>query len=190
MRRVLVVLLGVTVLLTAISAAQAATPRRFWTKDRHHYTSPWYAGAHRIMIPYGCTRAPYYAHDPRCPGRQGFHHGIDIAMRCGTAIYAATGGRVLSPDAPGTPGPAYGAKAFRVRHNHHDVLFGHVRRVFVRPGDRVHPGELIARAGQLGAPDGCHLHFEVRRAGGGLDSTVPPRPFLQVTRTAKRSGIG
>ena len=47
----------------------------FYTSDKHHYTSPWYAGAHRIMVPFGCTTAPYYDHDPRCPGEQGFHHG-------------------------------------------------------------------------------------------------------------------
>jgi hypothetical protein len=182
MRRIVIVLLGAGLALSGMSTAHAAGPRRFWTKDHHHYTSAWYAGAHRIMIPYGCTRAPYYSHDPRCPGREGFHHGIDIVMKCGTAIYARTKGFVLPTSAPGTPGPAYGAKAFRVRHHHHDILFGHVRRVYVHPGDRVQPGQLIARAGQLGAPDGCHLHFEVRRAGGGLDATVPPRPFLHLSR--------
>jgi hypothetical protein len=182
-------LLGVAVLMTGTSVAQAEAPRRFWTNNHHHYTSPWYTGAHRIMIPYGCTRAPYYTHDPRCPGRQGFHHGIDIAMSCGTSIYAATRGRVLSSSAPGTPGPAYGPKAFRIRHHHHDFLFGHVRRVYVHAGDPVRPGQLIARSGRLGAPDGCHLHFEVRRAGGGLDATVAPRPFLRLTRAA-RSRVG
>src|SRR5262245_60503213 len=67
------------------SPTERTDPRwRFYVRDRHRYTSPWFAGAHRLMIGYGCTPAPYYTHDPRCPGRQGFHHGIDVAMPCGT----------------------------------------------------------------------------------------------------------
>src|SRR4051795_1908676 len=65
----------------------------FYTHDKTWYTSPWFGGKHRIMIPFGCTRAPYYAPDPRCTtadGRhRGFHHGIDIAMACGTKLFAA-----------------------------------------------------------------------------------------------------
>ena len=49
------------------------------------------------MIGYGCTPAPYYDHDPRCPGAQGFHHGIDVAMPCGTPLFSAVGGVVLDP---------------------------------------------------------------------------------------------
>ncbi len=184
-RRLGAVVLALAALaLVSVSSADAAAPHRFWTHDHHRYTSPWFAGAHRIMIPYGCTKAPYYSPDARCPHHEGFHHGIDVAMRCGTKVFAATRGVVLSPSAPGTPGPAYGAKAFRVRHAGHDFLFGHVRRVYVRPGQHVRPGELIARSGQLGAPDGCHLHFEVRHAGGGLDATVVPRSFLRLTRVS------
>jgi hypothetical protein len=182
-RRVLAVALALAAMTVAsVPSANASAPHRFWTHDHHRYTSPWFAGAHRIMIPYGCTKAPYYSPDPRCPHREGFHHGIDIAMRCGTKVFAATRGVVLNPTAPGTPGPAYGAKAFRVRHAGHDFLFGHVQRVYVRPGQHVRPGELIARSGKLGAPDGCHLHFEVRHAGGGLDATVVPRRYLRLTR--------
>lgn len=63
-------------LLGPASAAHARDPRwEFWTDDTTRYTSPWFAGARRIMIPYGCTEAPYYAHDSRCPGDEGFHHG-------------------------------------------------------------------------------------------------------------------
>ena len=41
-------------------------------------------------------------------------------------------------------------------------------------------GRLVARAGDEGAPDGCHLHFEVRRAGGGLSTAVNPAPYLRL----------
>ena len=133
------------------------------------------------MIGYGCTPAPYYDHDTRCPGREGFHHGIDVAMPCNTPLFSPVSGVVLSPSAPGSPGAAYGVHPFRIRSATHDVLIGHTRRVFVRPGDRVRPGQRIALSSDSGAPDGCHLHFEVRRAGGGLSESVDPAPLLQLS---------
>ena len=134
------------------------------------------------MIPYGCTPAPYYDPDPSCPGRQGFHHGIDIAMPCGTPLLSAVAGQVLDPGSPGTPGAAYGERPFRIRSGGYDVLIGHARRVLVRPGDRVRPGQRIALASDSAAPDGCHLHFEVRRSGGGVSAAVDPAPLLRLSR--------
>ena len=169
-------------------AHEAATPDaprpdprwRFFTPDRRPRTSPWFAGAHPVMIGYGCTVAPYYSHDRRCPGRQGFHHGIDVAMPCGTRLFSAVRGTVVDPASAGAPGAAYGPYAFRVRTGAFDVLVGHVRKVYVDPGDPVRPGQLVARANDQGAPDGCHLHFEVRRAGSGLSGTVDPAPYLRL----------
>ena len=87
-------------------------------------------------------------------------------MKCGTPLYAGRRGRVVNPRSAGALGPAYGAKAFRIRNAKlgKDIVIGHVRNVFVRPGDRVRKGQRIARAGKNAAPDGCHLHFEVRPA--------------------------
>lgn len=186
----------VILLLTAGLGASTASavdddgPRRFWVEDTHPYTSPWYDGARRKMINFGCTRAPYYDPSPRCTDRRGFHHGLDLAMPCGTQLYAGFRGWVVRPGAPGVLGAAYGAKAFRIR-NHDkgvDVVLGHVQRVYVGPGDRVRKGQLIAQAGKLAAPDGCHLHFEVRPIGGGYTSAVRPHPFLMLERRVGNSG--
>jgi murein DD-endopeptidase MepM/ murein hydrolase activator NlpD len=156
--------------------------RRFWVRDRRHYRSPWYAGAHRRMINFGCTRAPYYSPDPRCPRRRGFHHGLDIAMPCGTRLFSALRGRVVHPRSAGALGSAYGRNAFRIR-NHRfrvDLVFGHTRRVYVRPGQRVRRGQLVARSSNMGAPDGCHLHFEVRPPRGSYQQAVNPRERLRL----------
>jgi hypothetical protein len=56
------------------------------------------------MIGYGCTVARYYASDPRCPGREGFHHGVDVAMPCGTRLFAGRAGTVVDPASAGAPG--------------------------------------------------------------------------------------
>jgi murein DD-endopeptidase MepM/ murein hydrolase activator NlpD len=159
-------------------------PRRFWVKDTHRYSSPWYAGKRRKMINFGCTRAPYYSPDPRCTDRRGFHHGLDVAMPCGTRLYAGMPGRVVHPSSSGALGTAYGAKAFRIRNHRHgvDIVVAHVRRVYVEAGDRVRKGQLIARASDAGAPDGCHLHFEVRPKGAGHREAVRPHPYLRLRR--------
>jgi murein DD-endopeptidase MepM/ murein hydrolase activator NlpD len=77
-------------------------------------------------------------------------------------------------------GPAYGANPLLLRNRRigYDVVIGHTRKVFVREGDRIRRGMLIARASDDGAPDGCHLHFERRAVGGGLDTARRPRTLL------------
>lgn len=161
--------------------AYDADPRwRFYTRDRAWHTSPWFAGRHRVMIDYGCNTAPWYSPDPRCPGRQGFHHGIDVAIPCGTRLFSGVDGVVLDPSAPGSPGAAYGLSAFRIRADGHDILIGHTTPPTVHPGDEVERGEPIALVSDSAAPDGCHLHFEVRRAGGEVSSAVDPARWLEL----------
>ena len=165
-----------------VTPSDKPDPRwRFYSADKRWHSSPWFAGQHRVMIGYGCNASPWYDHDPRCPGRQGFHHGIDVAMPCGTPLYSAVRGEVLDPSAPGSPGAAYGVNPFRIHAGSVDVLIGHTRQVFVRPGDPVHPGQRIALSSDSGAPDGCHLHFEVRRHGGGLSEAMDPAPLLKLS---------
>jgi murein DD-endopeptidase MepM/ murein hydrolase activator NlpD len=174
------VVLGL-VMVGSLAPAAHADPRwEFYTNDKTRYTSPWFKGAHRIMIPFGCTRAPYYSPDSRCKRGRGFHHGLDIAMRCGTPLYAAHRFRVVSND---SLGPAYGVHPLRLRNRKlgWDVIIGHTRKVYVREGQLVKRGTMFARAGDSGAPDGCHLHFEKRKIGVGLSTASHPRRLLALT---------
>lgn len=178
----LTALLTATLVLVAVPAAHAgeADPRWvFYTADKTRYDSPWYAGAHRIMIPFGCTRAPYYSPDPRCVKKRGFHHGLDLAIPCGTRLVSDRRGWVVSNDALG---PAYGRNPIRLRNfgQGWDLVIGHTRKVFVQPGDRIRPGTRLGRVSDSGAPDGCHLHFEKRALKGGLSTAVKPRKMLQL----------
>ena len=167
----------------ATAAPQGPADARwaFFTEDRQRYASPWFSGGHRVMIPFGCTPAPYYDPDPSCPAGQGFHHGIDVAIPCGTDLYAARPARVLGNDGLG---PAYGENPVLLRVGDRDLVIGHTRRVFVRVGDRLAPGDRFALVGDSAAPDGCHLHFEVRPAGAGYLDAVDPLPLLDLTRSS------
>jgi murein DD-endopeptidase MepM/ murein hydrolase activator NlpD len=155
----------------------------YFTSDRTLYSSPWFAGQHRIMIGFGCTKAPYYDPDPSCPGGEGSHHGIDIAMPCGTAVFTALPGRLLDASAVATLGPAYGTRAFLIRNEALgiDVVLGHAERLLVAGGSVVHPGEQVALSGHNGAPDGCHLHFEVRPLGTSYNSAINPQKYLRLS---------
>lgn len=166
----------------AQTAAQPAAAPQTWVKDRRRFTSPWFAGERRKMIEYGCTRAPFYDPDPRCAKRRGYHHGLDITMRCGTRLFSRFRGRVVAPDSAGALGPAYGEKAFRIRSRRHDVdvVIGHARRVYVEPGEVVRRGQLVARASDAAAPDGCHLHIEVRPKRGSHTDAVRPHRYLRL----------
>jgi murein DD-endopeptidase MepM/ murein hydrolase activator NlpD len=157
-------------------------PDTVFTRDRSYYSSPWYDGAWQEMIPFGCTRAPYYSRDPSCPrSKPGRHHGIDMYMPCGTRIRSAVPGRVVR--SPGL-GPAYGKYAFVIRSRGFDYVIGHAWRLLVEPGERVRRGQVVARSGKRAAPDGCHLHFEKRPAGAGYTSAVDPERSLRRTKVA------
>lgn len=183
LRLLLVLILGATcwgILGSPAATARVAEPDPRWvfySGDTHRYTSPWWPGARRTMIGYGCTRAPYYSPDPRCGSGHGFHHGIDIALPCGTAIRAGRAGRVVPATAYG---PAYGERPLLIRNRRFgvDILVAHARAVYVDVGTKVERGMLLARSSDSGAPDGCHLHLEVRTLGGGLSTARSPVPFL------------
>ncbi|WP_167002521.1 peptidoglycan DD-metalloendopeptidase family protein [Mumia sp. ZJ430] len=151
--------------------------KRFWTKDKRCSTSPWFAGAHRTMIPYGCTRAPWYPASSRCAGGRGFHHGLDLDMPKGTRVYAGVSGRVVTRGL----GSAYGNRAVILRSRGRDILLGHLRSRAVKHGERVRKGDLIGRSGARGAPDGPHLHLEVRPARGSYRDAVNPRRVARLT---------
>lgn len=189
MRRLVVAVVAVVAVVVSTGTSSSALgsgtkppspdPDRVYSKDRSYYASPWYDGAWQEMIPFGCTRAPYYSRDTSCPrARPGKHHGIDMYMPCGTRIRSAVSGRVVREP---NLGSAYGRLALKIRSGGLDYVLGHARRLLVEPGERVRPGQVIARSGKLAAPDGCHLHFERRPAGAGYTAAVDPERSLRRT---------
>jgi murein DD-endopeptidase MepM/ murein hydrolase activator NlpD len=104
------------------------------------------------------------------------HTGADFSAGCGTSIYAAADGDVISTGNQ----PAWGNRT-EISHGlvgntsivstyNHQMNGG----ILVSPGDHVTKGQLIGQVGTTGWSTGCHLHFEIYEDG----VPVNPVPYL------------
>jgi murein DD-endopeptidase MepM/ murein hydrolase activator NlpD len=95
--------------------------------------------------------------------RARMHDGLDIPKPYGTPVYPARSGRVV--EAGWHEG--YG-QLIEIRHfNGETTRYGHLSKIYIRPGDIVQRGKtMIGRVGSTGLSTGPHLHFEVRDKNG------------------------
>ena len=99
------------------------------------------------------------------------NEGINIAVPEGTSIRAADGGVVAYA---GNELKGYG-NLILIRHeNGYVTAYAHAKELFVKRGDTVKRGDVIAKAGQTGSVSSPQLHFEVRKGAVALD----PMKFL------------
>jgi murein DD-endopeptidase MepM/ murein hydrolase activator NlpD len=101
----------------------------------------------------------------------GFHTGVDFAVPVGTEVLAAANGKIM----PNGWGKSYGVQLVcRVKGGF--VIYAHLSKTFVKPGQKVKKGQVIALSGNTGNSTGPHLHFELRTKrfwtrGRALDPT-------------------
>ncbi|MGI6096741.1 MAG: peptidoglycan DD-metalloendopeptidase family protein [Dethiobacteria bacterium] len=94
-----------------------------------------------------------------------FHYGLDIGAPRGTPICAVAAGKVVFSGYKGS----YGLK-LRLRHDSGwESIYGHNSKLFVRTGDYVRRGQVIAATGDTGYATGPHLHLELLQYGKRLD---------------------
>jgi len=94
-------------------------------------------------------------------GKRAFHSGIDFPAPQGTAIYASAGGKVIKASWHHD----YGNKIEIDHGNGLVTRYAHTYKMFVKEGDVVSPGQLIAQVGTTGRSTGPHLHFEILEKG-------------------------
>ena len=99
--------------------------------------------------------------------------GINISGRSGQSVGAAAGGRVVYS---GSGLIGYGPLIIVKHNNTYLSAYGHNRKLLVREGDQVKPGQKIAEMGE-GPGNTPVLHFEIRRNGQPVDplSYLPHR---------------
>ena len=103
------------------------------------------------------------------------HYALDMQEKGGGAIYAAEAGTVIRAETGWNGG--YG-NVIEIDHGNDLVtLYGHNKELYVKTGDTVKRGQLIAWMGNTGlvyGSTGIHTHFEVRAKG------VKKNPLLYI----------
>ena len=90
--------------------------------------------------------------------RNGKHTGLDIAAPTGTPIKAAASGTVTFSGTKGTWG-----NLIVINHgNGVETYYAHCSKLYLKAGQQVNQGDVIAAIGSTGNSTGPHLHLEVR----------------------------
>ena len=94
------------------------------------------------------------------------NEGINIAVPAGTSVKSAESGVVAYA---GNELKGYGNLVL-IRHTNGWVTaYAHNSKLFVKRGDTVKRGDIIAQAGQTGSVTSPQLHFEVRKGASAVD---------------------
>lgn len=102
--------------------------------------------------------------------RSSAHTGLDIAASIGTPIKVVADGIVLSASYSGSYG-----YLVKVDHgNGVETWYAHTSKMYVKAGQEVKAGDVIAAVGNTGNSTGSHLHLEVRING----KHVNPQEYL------------
>ncbi|MDD2542514.1 MAG: M23 family metallopeptidase [Desulfuromonadaceae bacterium] len=89
------------------------------------------------------------------------HLGIDLASLAHAPVPAANSGTVVYADNLGVYG-----QCIIIDHGLGlQTLYGHLSRIAVKTGDKVHKGQIIGNTGDTGLAGGDHLHFGVVISG-------------------------
>ena len=100
------------------------------------------------------------------------HRGTDFVCEMGDPIYATANGIVIFSE----ENTAYGVQV-QVEHSEtYTTRYAHLSEQYVKEGDVVEAGDLIAACGNSGLSVAPHLHYEVIENGKAVD----PEPFLPV----------
>jgi murein DD-endopeptidase MepM/ murein hydrolase activator NlpD len=112
----------------------------------------------RITDRFGTRKDPFIE-------RVKHHNGIDVSARYGTKVYAAAAGVVEFIRVRYRLNKGYG-RVIIINHGYgYKTLYGHLSKIFVKPGQKVARWDLIGLSGDTGRATGPHLHYEVWRNG-------------------------
>lgn len=98
------------------------------------------------------------------------HSGIDISARIGTEVRATADGVI---DSIGQD-KKYGNLVIINHENGYKTYYSSCTEIYVKKGERVKRGDVIALSGRTGRPT-THLHYEIRKDGMPVD----PGEYIQ-----------
>jgi len=94
-----------------------------------------------------------------------FHNGVDIATHHGTPIKSVREGMVFFTGWK----DGYGYTVIIQHYDGYTTFYAHCSKIFVKQGQWVTQGEVIAAVGSTGRSTGNHLHYTVYRHGVTLN---------------------
>ena len=91
-------------------------------------------------------------------GKKALHAGIDIGAPTGTEVRSPAAGKIVVAAYDGRMG-----KFIRIDHGYGiETTYGHLSKINVKYGDKVHRGDLVGHVGSTGKfSTGPHLHYQV-----------------------------
>lgn len=98
------------------------------------------------------------------------HKGWDIAGSTGTPICASMSGVVTEASSGWNGG--YGTKVVLDHGNGVKTVYAHCQKLYVKVGDVVTGGQVIATMGNTGRSTGPHLHFEININGSAVNPEI------------------
>lgn len=102
--------------------------------------------------------------------RKSNHTGLDISAKSGTDIKAVAAGTVISAKYEGSYG-----NLVKIDHgNGLETWYAHTSKMYIKAGQKVEAGDIIAAVGSTGNSTGPHLHLEIRING----EHVNPQKYL------------
>lgn len=102
----------------------------------------------------------------------GVNKGIDISVPIGTDVYATAGGTVV---AAGADSSGWGTRVVIQDAQGNLHSYGHLSTVAVKVGQKINPGQVVAKSGNTGKSTGAHLSYDVLGSSGEY---VAPSPWL------------
>ncbi|MCK4907641.1 MAG: M23 family metallopeptidase [Spirochaetes bacterium] len=121
------------------------------------------SGGGIVVGPYGMRSDPF-------TGEERLHTGIDILWWPGSPIKCTANGVVLAAHRMG----GYGL-CIEIKHKYgYNTRYAHLQAFYVKKGDTVKQGQIIAAMGSTGKSIAPHLHYEVIY----LNKQIDPAPYL------------
>jgi murein DD-endopeptidase MepM/ murein hydrolase activator NlpD len=138
------------------------------------------AASYVITQGYGCVPLNTgYVSSSSCPAdRPSFHDGVDLAAPLGTPILAAASGTVTFAGIDATEsGNSKIVVQLDGTNAGFENVYMHWETSYVKVGDHISAGQVIAAVGSVGYSTGPHLHFAVLSTA--TNQTIDPLSWLQ-----------
>jgi len=159
-------------------------PRDSWpTPDPRYTPMPGGYGPHGspfhspywVTQPFGCTDFPEFTNQACAIATGGaapwFHRGYDMVSMGDKTVYATIDGACI---VAGWQDDGFGIRVF-VKSGPFLVIYPHMSRVLVSPGQLIQWGQPLGVEGSTGYSTGSHLHYEIHVNG----AWVNPVPYLE-----------